>query len=572
MTTEIPDTLMLEDRAKYVLNSIIRMADEDQNYIPFFNANLAAKPAFMTHGDWDFGSSHGRLIDALILARHMTGKTEGKDVEQHYKKNLLSFFKEDGLNYRQARNGKGDVTANLIDQRAVILSLTTWFLDTNDEEVRKVAENHVSALKRIAIKEKDVWYYPASEYTENGWPSSNAVKLRLAPDPASFCGRLIMPLLKFHELTGNTDAFELCEFFTALIMKRSGVFNEDGSFNSSLAYRSGHFHTRIGTLDGLARFARFTNDAAIINYVKKSYDWALEQCTAFGWTPGDMQEQAWEHETCSLVDLISTGITLAQCGYTEYWGVVEKFLRNHLTETQLLDLDWVEERNDKKMDEPGYKTYYKVAERTWGAFAGYSAPNDFTCDVNFGRGYTSDIQLCCIGSGTRGLFMGWSNIITKIKDTVRVNFLLNRGSTQLDVNSFLPHEGRVEIQIHEDIKNLEVRIPKWAGFNQVIIQQKMNGKLKTRTGKDESSWVKDCFYRIGPVRKNEKVNIEFPLSEYETIEKAMGQEYKVKWRGDDVIHISPEGKYKPLYNNRKVYSTAPMKKGDYRRLNNEIYW
>ncbi|UUZ85174.1 hypothetical protein LJK88_17300 [Paenibacillus sp. P26] len=105
----------------------------------------------------------------------------------------------------------------------------------------------------------------------------------------------------------------MCRFFTALIIHRSGVFNPDGSFNDALAYRSGHFHTRLGTLDALARYAWFTRDASILHFVKKSYDWAVSTwCTSFGWTPGDMHDQAFEHETCSLVDLIATGITLAR--------------------------------------------------------------------------------------------------------------------------------------------------------------------------------------------------------------------------------------------------------------------
>ncbi|MFC0335646.1 hypothetical protein ACFOLF_21425 [Paenibacillus sepulcri] len=570
---QIPDTLLLEERARHVLNAIIGMADEDYNYIPFFNADFVSKPAFMTHGDWDYGSSHGRLIDSVTLARHMTGEMFGEDVERHYKENLLSFFKEDGLSYRQvSRQGNWGEAANLIDQRAVILSLTTWYMATGDPAVQEAADKHVAALKRIAVKEKDVWYYPASEHLETGWPSRNAVQIRLAPDPASFCGRLMMPLLKYHEITGNPDALELCEYFTALIIKRSGVYNEDGSFNSSLAYRSGHFHTRIGTLDALARFGRYTGDASIIAFVKKSYDWALTKCTRFGWTPGDLQEQAYEHETCSLVDLISTGITLAHCGYTHYWGVVERFIRNHLTESQLLDLDWVEEADNKDGDILGKKTFYKVAQRTRGAFAGYSAPNDFCCDVNHGRGHTSDLQLCCIGSGTRGLFMGWSNIITEDKGTVRVNLLLSRGSRLLDVSSYLPHEGRLELKIHQDIANLEVRIPEWAGYNQVKAEWSGSGEGRITAGNQPGVWIKDCFFRLGRASAGDTIVITFPLSRYRTTEHAVGQQFEVQWQGDDVIHISPEGSYHPLYNHRKIHDKAPMREGDYRRPDTELVW
>lgn len=574
MTKMIPDTLMLEERARHAINAMIGMADRDHGYIPFFAANLKHEPAFVTHGDWDYGSSHGRMIDGLVLARHMSGEEEfGKDVEERYRANLMSFFKEDGMSYRQINPARNwEPNANLIDQRAVILSLTSWFMETGDARVKEAADRHVAALKRIAVKERDVWYYPASEYKETGWPSANAVQLRLAPDPAAFCGRLIMPLLKYHELTGNADAFELCQYFTALIIERSGVFNADGSFNDSLAYRSGHFHTRIGTLDAIARFGAFTGNAAMIAWVKKCYDWALTKCTSFGWTPGDLHEQAYEHETCSLVDLIATGITLARSGYVEYWGVVERFLRNHLAESQLLDLDWVVQTDDKSADIPYVKSFYKVAERTRGSFAGYSAPNDFVCDVNEGRGHTNDLQLCCLGSGTRGLFMGWSNTVTEDKGTISVNFLLNRGSKWLDVSSYLPHEGKVVLDIHQDIERLQVRIPEWAGFTKIQFERERDGQTESGRGNEPSRWVNKHFLLLGPARAGEKITVTFPLSFRKTLENAVGQTFEAEWRGDDVIGITPQGKTKPLYSGRKVYDRAPMREGDYRRLEREFVW
>lgn len=570
----IPDTLMLEERAGHALNAMVGMADREFGFVPFFSANLMTKPAYMTHGDWDYGSTHGRMIDGMVLARHMSGETFGQDVEERYRENLLSFFKEDGLSYRQINpNRSWEPNANMIDQRAVILSLTSWFIATGDPRAKEAAEKHVAALKRIAVKEREVWYNPASEYKEGGWPSANAVQLRLAPDPAAFTGRLIMPLLKYHEVTGNADAFELCQFFAAMIIHRSGVFNKDGSFNDSLAYRSGHFHTRLGTLDAIARFGAFTGDAAMINWVKKSYDWALTQCTAFGWTPGDMHEQAYEHETCSLVDLIATGITLAQSGYVEYWGVVERFIRNHLTESQLLELDWVEVSQDRSGDIPGWKTYHDVAQRTRGAFAGYSAPNDFCCDVNHGRGHTSDLQICCLGSGTRGLYMGWSNTITEKKGTVSVNFLLNRGSRWLDVSSYLPHEGKLVLDINADIPRLQVRIPEWAGYAKVRFVREREGFAAVEgKGSEPSRWVNQTFLLLGEAHAGERITITFPLSMRKTVENALGQSFETEWRGDDVVGISPKGENHPFYSGRRVYDTAPMREGDYRRLDQEIVW
>lgn len=564
----IPDTLLLEERAEIALNALIGVADEDYEYIPFFNADFKAKPAYMVHGNWDFGSSHGRLVDAIVLARCMTGSTMGEDVEGYYRRNLLSFFREDGLSYRRNTFSEDIIkehqsrfveSASMIDQRAVLIGMTTWYQATGDERIKETEDRHCAALKRIARKERQSWYYPASEWTAAGWPSFDAVHTRLTVDPAAMWGRQIGPLLRYHKVTGNLDAYELAENFAANIIYRSGVFNVDGSFNGALEYRNGHFHTRMGTLASLAQFGTYAQDSSIIAYVKKSYDWAVnDRCTSFGWTPGDMHDQRFEHETCTLVDMIDIGITLAKSGYPEYWGHVERFLRNHLTESQLLDISWIEESDDKSLDVPEYKTHYKVARRLRGSFAGYAAPNDFVYDGLYGRGHIMDVQTCCLGAGTRGLYISWCHIVTEKGGRVSVNMFLNRATPWLDVTSYMPYEGLVELNINKDIPELLVRIPEWIPFGAVEITRTKSDETTISTGR-QFSWLKNIYVKLGAAKLGEKISIRFPVLERKTVETASDFQYTVKWRGDDVIHIDPSGTYYPLYNGRKNYDRTPRR-------------
>lgn len=130
------------------------------------------------HSSWDYGSSHGRLIDAIALIREMTEDKFGKEAEEQCKLNFISFFGSDGLSYRRSHikenayieklDCRYEKTANMIDQRAVLLGLTTWYLTTGEELIVTYAERMCSKLKDIAIKERDYWYYPASEYTKHG--------------------------------------------------------------------------------------------------------------------------------------------------------------------------------------------------------------------------------------------------------------------------------------------------------------------------------------------------------------------------------------------------------------------
>jgi hypothetical protein len=538
---------------------------------PFFSANLAARPAYLRHGDWDYGSSHGRLTDALLLARHMSGDDSYVEVERLLKERLVSFFAEDGLSYRR-RNPRGnwEPNANLIDQRAVILALTTWYLEEGSTYVRGLADRHVAALRRIAVKERDAWYFPASEYTLAGWPSANAVQLNLAPDPASFCGRLIMPLLRYHQAVGNEEALELCLWFARLIVERSGVFNADGSFNASLAYRGGHFHTRLGTLDGLARLALYTSDHSLTEFVRRSFDWVLSQATAFGWTPGDLTEQRFEHETCSLVDMIGVATTLARAGYGHYWATAERFLRNHLCESQLSDVNWVESAPGTEGDVEGWLSYSRVGERVRGAFAGYGAPNDFVSDSALGRGHTNDVQACCVGSGVRGLFTGWNNILTGDAKLLRVNLLLSRGGRLVDVSSHLPFTGRLDVKVHEDLGELRTRVPEWAGYHAVTVE---SGGSELEVGPDKAAyWAPDGYLAIRSPRAGTAVSVRFPLTECETLEQASGRLFRATWRGDNVASLSPPGRYRPMYTGLPPGGSAPLRAWRYHVPTQEWSW
>ncbi len=570
---QMPGTLQIEERVETALGTMINVADEDYDFIPFFCGNFKSQPAYMEHGNWDFGSSHGRLTDAIALAREMTGSAYGEEVEARYRQNLLSFFREDGLNYRRNSFDQATVeehmsrfedSASMIDQRAVLLGLTSWYLTTGDDQVKAYADRHVAALRRIARKERDSWYFPASEYTSHGWPSFDAVHTRLCVDPCAFWGRQVMPLTRYYLATGSSDAFELAENFTANIIHRSGAFLPDGSFNGALGYRNGHFHTRMGTLDAIALFAEATRNAELMQWVKKSLDWALSTwCTTFGWTPGDMHDQAYEHETCSLVDAISTCVTLARNGFTAYWGIAERFVRNHLTESQLMDVSWIEEYDKKDRDTPRFRTYYKAAERLRGAFAGYAAPNDFVYDGQKGRGHIMDVQLCCVAAGVRALHRVWQYAVGEANGRTWVNFLLNHFSPSVNVRSYMPHEGRVALDIKQDMPELMVRIPEWVPFGAVGIRGQKGEEITREATGRTVPWVNGCFIKLKGVQAGETIDVTFPVAERSTQELAVDDPYTARWLGDDVMDISPSGTYYPLYKNKKRLDKVPEREVSY---------
>ncbi len=305
-----------------------------------------------------------------------------------------------------------------------------------------------------------------------------------------------------------------------------------------MEFRNGHFHSRMVSVAGIAKFAELTNDAFYLNWVKRVYDWALSKSTAFGWTPGALRKnKAYHHETCTLCDMIETGIILAQNGYPEYWQVVERFLRNHLVEAQLVDTDWVMESDRKAADTPNL-TAYRVASRSRGGFAGWAAPNDFVCGI----GHRFDIMTCCSAHGTRALYLAWSAAVTAEGARVRVNLLINRSTPTLDVHSLLPHDGVVFLRAKKPIGDLLVRLPRWAPLDRVVVER--NGQPDNDRGTRSRTGL---FLKVGACAEGDGIVVRFPVATGRTTERAWDQSFETEWRADNVVSIEPRGEHYPLY-------------------------
>ncbi|MCU4975488.1 glycoside hydrolase family 127 protein [Halobacteria archaeon AArc-m2/3/4] len=562
----LPDTLFLRDRATEALNALTQYVDEDADCRPYMTGDLSDEPAHLGHSGWDFGSSVGRMVSAFVLARKLCDTADALDVEERFRQKLLDMFDEDGLNYREETD-TSVARANMHDQRSVLLGLTTWYLESGDPDTKAAADNLCAALKRISVKsghphlaKQDYWYFPAVEYTRDGWPSEDMMYLGINIDPSHTSARMINPLTKYYEETGNRDALELARNFARHTVIHSGSFNEDGSFNDGTEFRTGHFHSRMVSVTSIARFGAVTGNAFYVNWAKKVYEWALTQGTEFGWFPSALHDDYdKKHETCTLTDMVELGILLAENGYVEYWETVERFVRNHLVETQLLDTDWIVESEDEAADD----AYRNVASRSRGTFPGWAAPNDFVCDV----GDDPDVMMCCNASGTRGLFLAWDNAVTESEGIVSVNLLINNLSEWATVASYLPHEGRIDVTLERDAPELRIRIPSWVDPYTVSLTQDGDD----RELGDEGFW-EGPFIGLHDVSGGERVSVRFPVDERRTVERAGGEDYTMEWRGDDVMSISPSGTYAPLYEDRDVYDEVPMRTVDCDNGHAEVHW
>src|SRR5207249_3763965 len=99
---------------------------------------------------------------------------------------------------------------------------------------------------------------------------------------------------------------------------------------------------------------------------------------------------------------------------------------------------------------------HDVLERMLGCFVGPGGDVSHIFEVT-GAG-------CCTGNSPVGLFDAWKSIVRYRDGQATVNLLLNRASPWVDVDSYLPYEGRIRLR-NKTAKSLAVRIPGWVNLD-----------------------------------------------------------------------------------------------------------
>jgi hypothetical protein len=238
-------------------------------------------------------------------------------------------------------------------------------------------------------------------------------------------------------------------------------------------------------------------------------------------------------EGCALGDLVALGIRLSDAGVGDYWDDVDAVVRNHLVEQQLLRADLLEqisEASEARAPDPsafpGQECSEGAIARSLGNFAGSSTPAEIR---------HPSVMQCCTGNGTQGLYYAWEGTVRGEGDSAQVNLLLNRASRWVDVDSYLPYEGRVVLHA-KAARRLAVRLPSWVDRRQ----------LRSTLGEAprEGVWVGN-YLAFQDLRPGDQLVLQFPVPEsearYTIAAHIPGQEqvYTLRFRGSTVVDVSP---------------------------------
>jgi hypothetical protein len=318
-------------------------------------------------------------------------------------------------------------------------------------------------------------------------------------------------------------------------------------------------HAHLWGFWGLLEYANTTGDEWLKAFVRDGYEYmrsfGVARIGLFG-------------EGCTVGDMTNLAIKLTDAGVGDYWEDVDQYVRNHLVELQIVRGEFIREIVEVGPDRTvkDWEDDQRMIERIIGALCD---------DATHTSRLTPGSALCCTYNGLIAYYHAWEAIARASGGVANVNLLLNRASPWLDVDSYLPYEGKVVIR-NKTARTACVRIPRWV--DEGGVQSTLNGEVV------DPYWV-GRYVVYGQLAGNDEIAITFPMVE-RTEQYSVGWEglrlpgwtewtlpkrwerpdkltrYTCEFRGNTLVDISPreEGRGYPIYL-RDMYRSpvAPMR-------------
>ena len=512
-------TLALEEYAKRGCNYCDRMVDK--NGLPYFDV-FWTDPAEAAH-DWpDFGDVMSRQFQAVVMARHMTG--EVATIEPVWRQKILSLIDaETGLLTRPETSYSRKVVDDG-DQALTLYALVTAYVDSPERDLRNVIMKMTDGL------------------------------LARAPNAAA-TGFILKSLMTCVRVLGYEPALKLAALDTQTVFNEREVFTPDNTFR-----QGGHMHGNLRTLVGAADYALYVGDPVLFGRVDAIYRYVRSEATRFGFLPevigrkGDIVAT----ETCALMDYLGLAVTLANHGHPEYWGDVERVVRNQLIESQARNLAWL--KSDPDQSDTDQFTWRDIAGRMEGGWAGWSSPTHLlaareTLGHHWGgpelHNKARAFQNCCGGSGIHALYIAWKNAARFENGALSVNLHIDKLLPQAEIRGFQPFEGLLTIQLKQACR-VRVRVPDFASPGNITVGVNGDSRQVRTFGN---------YLELGRCVPGEAIKIGYPLP-LVTEKVEIGNpgfrhyHYRVTWKGDTVVSMEPIGNEYPTgyseFDNKQV--------------------
>ena len=563
-TVEAPDTLDLAERARLSINSLTGNVDPDRFYA-VYQAFDFTPDQFKIHGlTWNLVCKNARALPKL---RAMCGSDQNLEIERGIMARLLAQVNADGIvTYPFEQEGVPLGTSYPLVNAIVSLACENWYARDHNPAWLQTIEAIDKGLRTMAIQVEDRAYFPPEcGYKADGtwhWNTREGSKPYFPYQPPEepvidqqgYEGSVkfeqsqtMRAMLLNYKYTGNPESLEMARKVGRFCMKPS--LWED---TTDLGYEgvehgvwAGHFHGNLTALYSLLDLALVAKDSALAEVVREGYDNARRNgAIRMGWLVGWTQPEKFKRaaslvnieEPCAVGDMMLLAVKLSDAGLGDYWDDVDSCIRNHWAEQQLTDVDRIVEIVG---DTP---EHLAAAERFLGSFA--------PCAPNRLNTFT---WACCSANAAIGMVYAWDGIIRFDNGVATVNLLLNRASKWMDVDSYLPYEGKVVLR-NKLARTAMVRIPGWLGMDEVRAFVNDRPVDPAHVGR---------YLMFDRLKKNAEIRLEFPVHETKAQYTIDDVNYTVTYRGHTVVDIDPKDADERLRLYRRAHmraDKAPMRR------------
>ena len=597
---EVPDTLDLADRARIAINGLTRGVDPKHDYEHYFLVMYMKDPPEMWHtGPGDMSCCNPKWSESLPMMRCMSGSDFNCETEQKMMDAMVGMIDKDGLytvpptHDHQAepwRASEPDTCA--FGNGRMMLAMIAWYERSKDpiwlERIRKMGQG----LSKNAVHKDGYAFFPCM-----GGSGDAAEEKILSSFDGPVCqGHALRALSRYYEITGDKEALAFAGEVARFTIKAplwDARKHKEWKWIAApdRAHYQGQPHSYTLALRGILEYGYAANDPAMKEFARAGYEWQR----SWGISEiGNFGDHVWgaDTEPCLFADMTALAIRLSDYGVGDYWDDADRYVRNHLTEAQLLRADLLEAVSKGSVEHPdAYKDYPQgplgqqgisditvthdgipwtppmqerelksvapekpvtehVIDRTLGLIAGMIEPTTMPYTIAAG---------CCSGNGTQAMYYAWHSIVRYSGDTATVNLLLNRASPWLDVSSYLPYQGKVVLR-NKKARQMVVRIPRWV--DRTAINIRLNGKTKSVA----STWIGN-YLLVQNLNSGDVLVLDFPVKEW-TVRRTMpfDREYTLHFKGNTLVDISPRDRnptgYPVYLRDHFMNAAAPMKKVD----------
>jgi hypothetical protein len=401
------------------------------------------------------------------------------------------------------------------EQGRALFALLAWFLESEDERLLRYARGIVTGLLGLTERQGPYRVFVPAFFNQLCFGD-------ILP------GMLAEPLLKYYQVSGDGDALDLAEGFVRWAASpESRLLDEQHRI-------SGNLRGLGACVAGMARFAAYADDPALLDWVERLFRQCIGYITAYGGTPDG-------EPCCSLMEWTTIALALTGAGRGEWWDLIDRYFRNHTLANQFTDTSRANRAMSTEAPRP-QDDARDALERAVGCFMCASA-----------REHHGGTMLCCTGNAMWTLGKLASEAVTLDEGGLAVNLHFSLETPLAAITSCEPFAGRLEVAPHR-AGPLRVRVPAYAGRVEAAVD-----------GTPAQPEREGAYLHFGEVRAGQRVTLTFDLPEKDTVETTwltpggradvmpkrdpvLRERVRTRWRGNTVLAIDyDEDSPEPLH-------------------------